>query len=58
MIRRRSTRQPLKDAEIDQQIVERYYQTRAIRPIGEAFETDHARHALAVIAPAPSTPVP
>jgi len=50
MIRRRSTRQLLKDAEIDQQIVERYYQTRAIRRIGEAFETDHDRKALVVMA--------
>jgi type I restriction enzyme R subunit len=50
MIRRRSTLQPLKDAEIDQNIVERYYQIRAIRRIGEAFETDHDRKALIVMA--------
>jgi type I restriction enzyme R subunit len=50
MIRRRLTRQPLKEAEIDQKIVERYYQTRAIRRIGEAFETDHDRKALVVMA--------
>ena len=50
MIRRRATLQPLKDAEIDPQIVERYYQTRAIRRIGEAFEKDHDRKALVVMA--------
>ena len=31
-------------------IVERYYQTRAIRRIGEAFESDHERKALLVMA--------
>jgi type I restriction enzyme, R subunit len=50
MIQRRTTRKPLKDAEIDHQIVERYCQARAIRRIGEAFETDHERKALVVMA--------
>ena len=49
-IQRRRTRQPLATAEIDGQIVERYYQTRAIRRIGEAFERDHERKALLVMA--------
>ena len=37
-------------AEINAAIVERYYQTRAIRRIGEAFERDHDRKALLVMA--------
>ena len=45
VIQRRTTRLPLADAAIDPAIVERYYQTRAIRRIGEAFErTTSARH--------------
>ena len=37
-------------AEINPTIVERYYQTRAIRRIAEAFEHDHERKALLVMA--------
>ena len=37
-------------AEINPAIVERYYQTRAIRRIAEAFERDHDRKALVVMA--------
>ena len=37
-------------AAINPAIVERYYQTRAIRRIGEAFERDHDRKALLVMA--------
>lgn len=50
MIQRRTTRKALADAPIDERIVERYYQTRAIRRIGEAFEKDHERKALVVMA--------
>ena len=50
LIQRRTTRKMLAAAEIDQNIVERYYQTRAIRRIGEAFEHDHDRRALVVMA--------
>jgi type I restriction enzyme R subunit len=50
VIQRRSSRKPLAAAEIDATIVERYYQTRAIRRIGEAFEKDHERKALVVMA--------
>src|SRR5450830_358651 len=50
LIQRRSTRQPLASATIDPAIVERFYQTRAIRRIGETFEKDHARKALIVMA--------
>jgi type I restriction enzyme R subunit len=50
MIQRRTTRQPLSGAEIDRAIVERYYQTRAVRRIGEAFEKDRDRKTLIVMA--------
>ena len=49
-IQSRGTRQPLASAEIKHEIVERYYQTRAIRRVGEAFERDHERKALLVMA--------
>jgi type I restriction enzyme R subunit len=50
MIQRRETRKSLADTPIDETIVERYYQTRAIRRIGEAFERDFDRKALVVMA--------
>jgi len=49
IIQRRSTRQNLKDGEINSAIVERPYQHRAIRRIGEAFEGKE-RKALVVMA--------
>ena len=50
LIQRRTTRKKLAEAEINGAIVERYYQTRAIRRIGEAFEKDHDRKTLVVMA--------
>ncbi len=50
LIQRRSSRKPLSEAEINSNIVERYYQTRAIRRIAEAFEKDNDRKALLVMA--------
>jgi type I restriction enzyme, R subunit len=50
LIQRRSSRKPLSEAEINSDIVERYYQTRAIRRISEAFEKDNDRKALLVMA--------
>ncbi len=50
LIQRRSTRKPLAEGEINPAIVERYYQTRGIRRIAEAFERDHDRKALVVMA--------
>ena len=50
MILRRNTRKPLAAATINDSIVERYYQTRAIRHIGESFEKDNQRKALVVMA--------
>ncbi|HQR66106.1 MAG TPA: DEAD/DEAH box helicase family protein [Thermoanaerobaculia bacterium] len=49
-IQRRSSRESLSTAEINGKIVERFYQSRAIRRIGEAFEKDHGRKALLVMA--------
>jgi len=50
LIQRRSTRTSLGAAEINEAIVERFYQQRAIRRIGDAFEKDHERKALVVMA--------
>src|SRR6202008_2358668 len=49
-IQRRGSRKSLTAAEISQTIVERFYQTRAIRRIAESFERDHDRKALLVMA--------
>ncbi|HST68362.1 MAG TPA: DEAD/DEAH box helicase family protein [Solirubrobacterales bacterium] len=49
-IQRRTTRKRLADEEINPAIVERYYQTRAIRHICEAFEDHNERKALVVMA--------
>ncbi len=50
LIQRRKSRKPLANANVNGKIVERYYQTRAIRKIAEAFERDHDRKALIVMA--------
>jgi type I restriction enzyme R subunit len=50
LIQRRETRRSLAQAPISPTIVERHYQTRAIRRIAEAFERDHDRKALLVMA--------
>lgn len=50
LILRRETRRTLAEAQISSKIVERPYQTRAIRRIAEAFERDHDRKALLVMA--------
>ena len=50
LIQRRTSRKPLPTCRINTAIVERYYQTRAIRRIAEAFERDHDRKALLVMA--------
>jgi len=50
LIQRRETRRPLAGAPINMAIVERHYQTRAVRRIAEAFESDHDRKALLVMA--------
>jgi type I restriction enzyme, R subunit len=50
LIQRRTTQRSLLTQDIDNAIVERYYQTRAIRKISEAFERDNERKALVVMA--------
>lgn len=50
LIQRRSSRKPLDSIEISSTIVERFYQTRAIRRIAETFEVDNQRKALLVMA--------
>jgi type I restriction enzyme R subunit len=50
MLQRRETRQQLATGRIDKEIVERPYQIRAIRRIGESFEKDNLRKALVVMA--------
>ena len=50
LVQRRIMRKGLGSSEISPTIVERYYQTRAIRRIAEAFERDHDRKALLVMA--------
>lgn len=47
---RRSSRKNLAKVEIDTDIVGRFYQTRAIKRVGEALEKDHLRKALLVMA--------
>ncbi len=50
LIQRRTSRKALAEGEINREIVERFYQTRAIRRIAEAFERDRDRKALVVMA--------
>lgn len=50
LVQRRSSRKKLADVVIDGGIVERYYQTRAIRRVGASFEADRQRKALLVMA--------
>ena len=50
MIQRRTSRKLLAQAVINADIIGRYYQTRAVRRIGEAFEKDNLRKALVVMA--------
>src|SRR5260370_11152633 len=45
LIQRRTTRKTLAVAPINEGIVERYYQIRAIRRIAETFEREHERKA-------------
>lgn len=47
---RRGTRKPLDSVDVDSTIADRFYQSRAIRRVNEAFERDRQRHALLVMA--------
>jgi type I restriction enzyme, R subunit len=50
LIQRRSSRKKLAEAVINPDIIERYYQHRAVRRIGETLEVDNQRKALLVMA--------
>ena len=50
VIQRRSSRKPLAEAVINGEIIERYYQTRAVRRVGATFEVDKQRKSLVVMA--------
>ena len=50
VVQRRSSRKKLAEAVINADIIERYYQNRAVRRIGETFEVDNQRKALLVMA--------
>ena len=50
LVQRRSSVAPLSSLDINSDVVERYYQQRAIRAIAEHFETDRQRKALLVMA--------
>jgi len=50
LIQRRETCLPLAQSPINPEIIDRHYQTRAIRRIAEAFERDRDRKALLVMA--------
>lgn len=49
-IQRRTSRKKLAEAPINGDIIERYYQTRAVRRVGETFEVDNLRKSLVVMA--------
>jgi len=50
LVQRRTSAKPLAGVSINPAIVERHYQLRAIRRIGETFERDRQRKALVVMA--------
>jgi type I restriction enzyme R subunit len=50
LIQRRTSRKKLGEAVINADIIERYYQSRAVRRIGVTFEVDNQRKALLVMA--------
>lgn len=50
LVQRRSSRKKLAEATIDSSIIERYYQTRAVRRVGATFEVDNQRKSLLVMA--------
>lgn len=50
LVQRRSTRRAPAEMVVDSRIVERHYQQRAVRRVGEVFETTRQRQALVVMA--------
>jgi type I restriction enzyme R subunit len=49
-VQRRSSRKALAETVVNGQIIERYYQTRAVRRVGASFELDNVRKSLLVMA--------
>ncbi len=50
LVQRRSARKPLAEGVINASIVERYYQTRAVRRVGATLEQERLRRSLLVMA--------
>jgi len=50
LVQRRTSRKTLADATLNAAIIERYYQTRAVRRVGASFEVDLLRKSLLVMA--------
>jgi type I restriction enzyme R subunit len=50
LVQRRTSRKKLAEAPVNGAIIERYYQTRAVRRVSASFEADHQRKALLVMA--------
>ena len=50
LVQRRTSRKALADTVVNAQIIERYYQTRAVRRVGASFELDNVRKSLLVMA--------
>jgi type I restriction enzyme R subunit len=50
LVQRRSSRKALAETVVNAQIIERYYQHRAVRRVGASFEIDNVRKSLLVMA--------
>ncbi len=50
LVQRRASRKKLAETVINGNIIERYYQHRAVRRVGASFEADHQRKSLLVMA--------
>ena len=50
LVQRRSSRKKVAETTINGNIIERYYQTRAVRRVGATFEVDNQRKSLLVMA--------
>jgi type I restriction enzyme, R subunit len=50
LVQRRTSRKPLANTLVNNQIIERHYQTRAVRRVGASFENDKQRKSLLVMA--------
>ena len=50
LVQRRTSRKALAETVVNTQIIERHYQTRAVRRVGASFELDNVRKSLLVMA--------